>query len=409
MEVLKIYIFIATIFINSILYSTLTFLGFEFVQPIIWTIIKIAIFVIVISFFIKDIIETSYIPKGIIGILYLLFSLVVLHLFFQTYKYLAIDSRISQDLLIFVSRGIPVFLVGLLISKNNKVDVFVKHLQVVIIYVSLAITLSFFYKLFITGNYASFGGANYQAESYMSSVMLGMNLYYAFILNKKQHLFDILKNNSIKFLHLLFVLILLLNIFSTGGRGGAVVGIFYILVTLKFIFSSKEIFKIILIISLILLSILIIQNYLEIPQFEEGFKRAFSFIGGNHLINLEESNREMVYMESIKYILNSPIFGYGLGTYYNIIDFYPHNLILLLLFEGGIIYLLFYSILFMRSLNRILKVIRIKREYLIILYIVSGHFILLMFSGTYLRDDISWLFFGISYGLMYNYLKLEKL
>ncbi|EXJ23321.1 Oligosaccharide repeat unit polymerase Wzy [Alkalibacterium sp. AK22] len=397
-------ILVMTIFANSLLLSTLTFTGGNynvFTQSNHWTIIKFILFLAVIVLFIKEILNTKTIPKKIIIVLYSMLLLIILIVANVVLIYSSIHPLLIQDILIFGSRSIPVFIVGLLVVKKDKIDIINKHTQVITLYVSFALVLSFFAdEFFITGNTTAFAGANYQLNSYVSAMMIGLNYYYAFVIDKQQ-LYRYLRTNLMQGVHIVLSILVLLNIFLTGGRGGVVASIIYTLIILIYILRNKNLFNKLFIVFIIGLLYTITVSLLYDPQFYDRFNRAFSFIGQDSFIDIEAANRT-IFSRSISYIFESPIFGNGLGTYYNIMGTFPHNLFLQVLFEGGIILLIVLLLLFAFMIIYFLKLIKLNKNYLLILYITITHFTLLMFSSTYLRDDISWLFYGVVCGMFYK-------
>lgn len=405
MRKLQVFFFIITIFLNALFYATLTFLGGnynEIIKTNFWLGVKLIFFIIIIIIFVKDFISSKT-PLKATSAIYVLILLIVTTLASQILSFNFIHPLLLQDILIFGSRGIPVLLVGILISKRKEIKRVVSYTQVITIYISLAVLISFFSSNYRLGNSTSFGGANYQSAAYISALIFGLNLYYVFIHEKKDDLLPFFRTKFMTIVHLILSIILLLNTFQTGGRGGVVTCFVYIIVTFIYLIKNNKYFKIFISIFTIVIFYIVIGEYLDNPEFVAGFDRALSFLGGSSgFISLENSNRDTVFLNALEYIYNSPVYGYGLGTYYQIMGNYPHNLFLLILFEGGILLLIIFLLICFFIIRQLIKLIKFDKNNIIVIYIVLCNFTLLMFSGTYLRDDITWLLYGIIIGSFYH-------
>ena len=235
-----------------------------------------------------------------------------------------------------------------------------------------------------------FGGGHYQSFSYTAAISFLISLVYYLYYNNY---------NLNKYLFYTLLLIQLFGIFLSGGRGGIIVVmvgsfcIFYSKFGLYYIIKNS--FRFLIFATLLALLINIIyQQYLD--RFFESFERLFSFITVSGIDMEKTSNRDTVYSDAIKLISQRPISGYGFFTYQKYTDgFYPHNLILELLLQGGIIYLLLLIAIFSLLIRKMYLLLKLNgmHKFLFVTFLYS--FIQLMFSGTYLLDPIFW--FNISY------------
>src|SRR5690606_30091320 len=100
---------------------------------------------------------------------------------------------------------------------------------------------------------------------------------------------------------------------------------------LKIIFSS---------IFIITLLVIFWPKLMEYPEFEKSFSRVFSYISSEGIEWDSTSGRNDLYEKAIEYISKSPIIGYGVFGMFSEFGFYPHNLILEVLLQGGLVYLI---------------------------------------------------------------------
>ena len=103
------------------------------------------------------------------------------------------------------------------------------------------------------------------------------------------------------------------------------------------------------------------------------------------------SNRDILYEESIKLIKKKPLIGYGFLDYLNQTGFgYPHNFFLEVLLQGGLLFLIIWSIFLIYFFHRLTILIKNNKNYIVILPFVVYCFIQLLFSSTYLLEPFFW-------------------
>lgn len=240
-----------------------------------------------------------------------------------------------------------------------------------------------------------FGGGQYQAFSYFCS--------FAFLILFRQFLSFKQKKKLLRILYILSFLTLISGVILSGGRGGFIVvfiGICILLIRYYGIFKFGFYFLFFLI---LLISSFPILSYYEFEigdRIFQSFDRLFSFISSDG-INMEgSSNRDSFYNSAIELIIKSPILGYGLfGTVKYLGDYYPHNLFLEVLLQGGILYLSIFIVVlifFFIKLSWILK--HFSNEDLILIPIIYV-FIMLLFSSSYIQEPFFW--FTLTYVLFY--------
>lgn len=107
------------------------------------------------------------------------------------------------------------------------------------------------------------------------------------------------------------------------------------------------------------------------------------------------SGRNLIYEQTIKSIYQSPILGYGIGSFGNYSGEYPHNLFLHLLYEGGIIICLPYIILFIKLLSLLNRKVQDLETRYFIIFIISAGIVRLFFSYVYWESQLFWFSIGL--------------
>jgi len=190
------------------------------------------------------------------------------------------------------------------------------------------------------------------------------------------------------------LLVQIIGVFLTGGRGGAVLLIIYSLYIFLTVMKSRQSFnkiKFIAFVSFLIISLsLLIPQLLENALFYSRFRRVFEFLSIDGGINWAgTSNRDIVYMNAIELIKNELFFGYGLFGFWDISG-YPHNIILEILLNGGVLYLLIAIIVLIIFYRNIRLLIRYDAKYRIIAILALYPFVQLMFSGSYMTSSEFW-------------------
>jgi O-antigen ligase len=131
-------------------------------------------------------------------------------------------------------------------------------------------------------------------------------------------------------------------------------------------------------------------------RLDKSFDRLFSFISSDG-INMEgTSNRNDFYGIAIAKISESLIYGYGIfGLVDTLGEYYPHNIFLEILLQGGLIYLFVFIIVMITFILKLYKLIKINKNEDIILIPIIYSFVMLLFSSSYLQEPFFW--FSLTY------------
>lgn len=110
--------------------------------------------------------------------------------------------------------------------------------------------------------------------------------------------------------------------------------------------------------------------------------------------------RSLLTKQALSGIINSPIWGHGIGSFDNFSGVYPHNIILQLLYEGGLLLLVPVFILLVRGFRTMLD-INFSSDYRLFLLMLFCSGIIELFLSSHLWMSLFlWLFLGL--GMLRN-------
>lgn len=345
------------------------------------------IFLIIVSsitiiFALKEIVTKKQIPIALM-ILVAITGFVTISYLITDYKY---DRLPLNNFILFLIWAVPASVCGIYFRKITKRKVIQFFKAIFFLFsISLILIVLIPYLLGTLPTYINFGLMNYQNISYISSFTMGLGIYF---------ISDKLVKHKLMYLILIFTLLPV--IFIAGGRGGAVLFILYIIVTMISMLIGKKtslVKKISINFSIIILSAIAILIFIK-----SGNTRTFSYISSNGLTFEGTSGRGDIYALAILYIKEHLLTGYGLFNYYHLIDNIPHNLILEILLAFGIIGFIFILLFVSVLIYKFIKYFDTEGLDKLIIYIGLYPFVLLMFSSNFLVVSEFWfvLFYLIS-------------
>jgi len=259
---------------------------------------------------------------------------------------------------------------------------------------TIRILLSYFFSGYTWLGSDIAGDADYQTLSYMLSFAYSLNLFFIIYKNKIK-LFSFCYYTSYKLLSFILLILQILCVFMSGGRGGFVVIAFSTIVllyyALKFNIISKS-FLISLISVCFIVFMVIIPIFSKHELFSNGINRVFSYISFSGINMKKTSQRNVVYNIAISGIKEKPLLGHGIFKQFGYMGYwiYPHNLFLEILLGGGIIYFLFMLLISYVFYKRMIHLIKIDSSHVLLLSIFCKTFVSLMVSGTYLTTPLFW-------------------
>lgn len=333
------------------------------------------------------------------------FVLLLLVILFDYY----VISGSKRDLLIktFLCYSIPGALCGLTMYKARLIDYLCKWSSIVMLVITAYGLMSLTSIPNVLLNDMSIGGgAGSQALSY--SVAFAFSINWCNILFNDERLykfgFENFKFYRIFSIFLIFAQIIIILI--SGGRGGFILFLvsFLIMLWLKIRNNTSRINKVATTFILILLSGIVVVQFL--PESIQnlifsGAERTFSYVGKSGIDMTQTSNRDDVYNDAIALFKQSPLLGYGFFYYVDVYKIgYPHNLFLEWLLQGGVIFCIFCTILLLKFLIKLKRIIMSGHNKIILVYALYP-LVQLMFTGSYVGTGFLW--FSVAYVYMYNH------
>lgn len=337
--------------------------------------------------------------KPIIG---LVFFVPIVFLFFV---FLApAHSFVKNQTDLFFVLVLPASLVGYIVSRTNTLYLINKGFvfSATIVFIAVLKIIPTLASLQVYELMDFFGGGQYQAFSYFCA--------FSFL----TFLCHYLSQSNLKvwrhFLSVCILLVLVAGVVLSGGRGGLMVvfvGLIVFIIRKKGFLKFIKYFVSIAFIGFILLYLAKESNFSFSERIGESFDRLFSFISSDGIDMEGTSNRDDFYNVAIAKISESLIFGYGIfGLVGELGDYYPHNIFLEVLLQGGLIYLSLFLILMACFFYKLVWLVKLKKNEDIILIPTIYWAVLLLFSSSYLQEPFFW--FSLTYIFSYPFNKINN-
>ncbi|MBZ4663252.1 MAG: hypothetical protein JG776_954 [Caloramator sp.] len=322
--------------------------------------------------------------------LLILFSIAVIIMFFFIEDALVgINSIGTKSFILFNVFAIPNVIMGIYISDDEYCE-YLKSIEIIMLIFTIS-TIKTIYNTLILGYKPNIGGGSYQFAGYTAALALGINLCFI-VWDKNIARFNIFKSKLYKILSYFLVIFQLVGVMTTGARGAMILVIFYLIYFLILVRNDRLsiLNKICIVIIVIILYLNILPILINNSVFNSSLRRLFEYVSDNGINWEGTSGRDIIYILTIELIKLSPIYGYGLFSYYNYLNSYPHNLFLEILVQGGIIYLSIFIIINYLVIKKLNKITRKDVNLKILNTLAIYCFVLLMFSGTYMTNNQFW-------------------
>lgn len=288
------------------------------------------------------------------------------------------NDYMSKILSYFMILTIPAGLLGLSFSVNRIESIYNKFK-----YINLYLTLCFALALY-KGRNADIGilndvaGASHLLVGYTMSALFAFNLLQ-FINNKKLL--------SKIFYLCLMALNILLIVFS-GSRGSLVsIMLIFLIASFKYLFNRKRIFMFVIIAFLV-------SGLLKVISTNQNFEFATARILSALNTSQDQSSQERygLYDIAIQAFKDSPIIGNGVGSFSHEVGkyYYPHNIVLELLNDFGLIGIIVAIILFAIIFKQCKSLLKADIKYHFLVFLFINCFVQLIFSGSYLVSSQFW-------------------
>lgn len=321
------------------------------------------------------------------------FALSIFFLAFITTSFLyeGKNAMYISELLCWGASSLPATVCGIMFCNignweqpRKLVPLFVAPLTILISYISFTTTGRNSGDLILDDS----TGLNYQSISYYMAQFFGLSVYYLTCSGKKQRLIEIV-------LYLLMML-QFITCFSSGGRGGLVLLILFLLYWL-FMQSQagKSFVKSSLSIGLIVLLFYLVFRNSGLSR-SAGYERILSTFESG------DSNRDVLQSMALLAFSDSPIFGKGIGSIFYLIGTYSHNIFTDLLAESGLLGFLIFTILLIKSIRKIVIHPYDKKDYFVSILLIYA-ITLNMFSGYWPANHVLWFVLGYVFTKKYNH------
>ena len=312
-------------------------------------------------------------------------------------------SYVQRSILFIFAFSAPVCYVGYYMGQTDSWGKALKWLDVLMLLITTSLAASI-QSILVARAYAEVAGEvavtniNYQAASYYAAFSYALNLILLTCGHLIKDRFKIFQNKHYPILSVLLLFVQIILCLMSGGRGG-----FVLIVTSSFatwLICEKGIFRKILskllIIGLIGLTALIsykpslINSVLEV--LEKSTKRTFAYISSDGIDMNETSGRGEIYENFIAGILDSPIWGYGLFGYNDVMSYngYPHNIFIEILAQGGFLYLFLFLGIVAFQFAKYKRMIKYDKSNIFLIPFICYAGTMLMFSGSYMTMGLFW-------------------
>ena len=356
-----------------------------------------AIFVLgvfpVIKMILKNRCNKKVVPPILVALIYMLFAFI--HMSFD-------ENNFFLQLVFF---SLPAICVALTIDKKQGLagimkwfDVFLPILAFSFVFLIRNIVL-----VKMTGE-SSYG----QNVSYFAAYCFVVDVH---LLRYKElySSFRILQNKW----YSIFKLLLLPYFFAIcifgGGRGALVLLVICIISNFDLLkkVSIESIVKVSLFATFISVLVVVLigkaGEYFDILI--SGFDRVTILFNGGKLDASASSGRDYIWHDALNTWSLSPLYGYGLFSYLDHFYIRPHNVFLEIMLQGGLILLLLFLIILIRSFFKYRNMLKIDKTQIFLIPYILYISTLLLFSGSYWMESFFW--FVLTYIYAYNFKSVE--
>lgn len=329
---------------------------------------------------------------------YIFLCIVAVIACFSLFTYLTSNNAAERNAAsYFLVFALPGYLLGTLLSSGNHLKTFVKYCDVAMIILAVG-GLAF---ISIGANSSPFEfSMGYQDASYTASLSIGINvILLTYPLDSYR--FAPCRTFPYRILQFVLMAVAFFCAIAAGGRGGIILAllffVFFIVRSVSIKKFSKRIgvFLIIAVIVATALAALLGSDYLQ-----AGAKRFLMLFDDNALSSTSDaainsiSSRNVTRSRAFELIYGSPLFGSGLFSYYEKLGGYPHNIVLEILLQGGLVYLLLVTFFFIFLVHKARQVYCERPLSIMIAAPAIYAFVMLLFSGTYLSNSQFWIALG---------------
>lgn len=302
-------------------------------------------------------------------------------------------SSVWDFFVYFVVICLPALATGITLSRREGSETLgnmVKLIDPAMIVVTVAVCA---YELI---NYSegftnrALAGVTYQQVSYMGALAFGMNC--AMLLTERKHRFRLFQTGLFGVVQVAMLVIQAICVVLSGGRGGFVLMCVYGMIFVVQ-FAKKagrnviglSVFPLLL---LVLLG-LVASGVIDLSGMVDtrGFERIFTF----------RDNRSEVFGPAFDIISQHFLLGCGVGGYFNDLGVYPHNMILELLLNWGVLGLILALAILIIAIRRLGRIFAADERLFPLAYIAMSPVVFLMLSSSFMANATLWFFVGLAF------------
>lgn len=354
----------------------------------IYIIYTVMVATVSIFLFLKD----AFMNRRKINVIFLFIPIIVVGIYLVTYLLVGVNDFGTKMFIYYLLWSMPAFYIGIFFSWGDHHKYLIKSLDLIMILVAISTIVSTVLQVW-RGSYSQgLAGTTNQSLSYIAAFGFGLNLFLNFGPFDTQR-FRFTKNKLYIFVCTGLLPLQILSVIIAGGRGAAVLVLVYITYFASLHTKRRKFKNRALLFLTIIVSIAIFLSALDNEIVNSGFRRAFAFIGDGGINWGGTSNRDIVYQEAMYLIKKRPLLGYGLFGYFNYYE-NPHNIVLEILLNGGIIYLTLFILMLLRIKKKYSNMVKDNPTMKLIGIIAIYPMVMLMFSGTYMVSSEGWFVFG---------------
>jgi O-antigen ligase len=333
-------------------------------------------------------------PRGEIGLL-----LFICLMFINHTSWVIIDSArtpiIPENMIFFISMGITGFMVGRVVDAFSSWGELVKCAELIAWLMAIGIFMGVVVPT-IKGEFnPGLSGSSNQTASYFSAITFGL-LMVASIRSDNENRPVIVRNRLTALGRIALMMMLCAATLLNGGRGAFLLLLSYIVLGgYWFAFARGLTRRTLLrgIASLLVVPATVFGAGRIVSSNEflsNGLTRAIGFIdfSGENIINWDgTAGRDDVYQAALNAIAEAPLLGYGVfGSWSG--ETSPHNIFLDLALQFGLPLSALLVIIFVFRLPGGRAIDKPVRRWILVVSLYP--FVLLMFSGSYLRFSAFW-------------------
>jgi O-antigen ligase len=308
-------------------------------------------------------------------------------------------SNTSSNLLInnFIAFSIPCAIVAIDIALKKSIGYLAKWIELFMIVVTAAIAITLPMAMF-----ARELDFEYQSYSYYAGFAFCINFFFLLFGNKYER-FRFFKSRFYFFFSIGLLFLQAGASLISGGRGGFLLVILSLAVFL-YLFNknsaTKKRISLWLLIPVVIALFFVIAPSYFFDAMSSGSRRTFSYVSGGYINMTETSGRDEVYASAIALFEQKPVFGYGFFDYVDSLHYYPHNIFLEILLQGGLVFLMFFIVFLLYIIRKFKRIIKYDNDNLLVLAMALWPAVELLFSASYVMFGLFW--FIVSYVVCYD-------